>query len=95
MVYCRSGVERGSAPSVIRLKRGVAERATVTLGARDESGDLVEIVTGLVAGDTLLVGAARSVTPGTPVRIVAAVGDTALRPAPAAPSAPATGANPR
>lgn len=79
--------ERGSAPAVLRVKRGIVERVTVALGARDEAGELVEITMGLVAGDTLLIGAARGVTPGTPVRIVAAIGDTALR--------PAAGANPR
>lgn len=73
--------ERGSAPSVLRVKRGVVERVTVALGARDEAGELVEVTAGLVIGDTLLLGAARGITPGTPVRIVAAVGDTALRPA--------------
>lgn len=87
--------ERGSAPTVLRVKRGVVERVTVGLGARDEAGELVEITTGLVAGDTLLIGAARGITPGTPVRIVAALGDTALRPAPAPTPAPATGVNPR
>lgn len=84
--------ERGSAPTVLRVKRGVVERVSVALGARDEAGELVEISAGVQAGDTLLVGAARGITPGTPVRIVAAVGDTALR---SAPAAPATGVNPR
>ena len=84
--------ERGSAPSVLRVKRGLAERVTVALGARDEAGELVEITAGLVAGDTLLIGAARGITPGTPVRIVPAIGDTAVRHAPAA---AATGVTPR
>lgn len=82
--------ERGSSPGVVRVKRGIVERVTVTLGSRDEASELVEITSGLVAGDTLLLGAARGITPGTPVRIVAAVGDTALRPSPAA----AAGATP-
>lgn len=76
--------ERGSAPSVLRVKRGLVERVTVALGARDEAGELVEITAGLVAGDTLLLGAARGITPGTPVRVVPAIGDTAVRQAPAA-----------
>lgn len=84
--------ERGSAPSVLRVKRGLVERVTVALGARDEAGELVEITAGLVAGDTLLIGAARGITPGTPVRIVPAIGDTAVRQTPAA---AATGVNPR
>ncbi|MEX1186145.1 MAG: efflux RND transporter periplasmic adaptor subunit [Gemmatimonadaceae bacterium] len=85
--------ERGSAPAALRVKRGIVERVSVALGARDEAGELVEITAGLLAGDTLLIGAARGITPGTPVRIVAAIGDTALRPAPPAPAAPAGGAN--
>lgn len=85
--------ERGSATTVLRVKRGVVERVSVALGARDEAGELVEITAGLVAGDTLLIGAARGITPGTPVRIVAAIGDTAVRPAPPMPAAPAGGAN--
>lgn len=84
--------ERGSAPSVLRVKRGLVERVTVALGARDEAGELVEITAGVMAGDTLLIGAARGISPGTPVRVVPAIGDTAVRQAPAS---PATGANPR
>lgn len=77
--------ERGAAPSVLRVKRGVVERVNVVLGARDEAGERVEISAGVQAGDTLLVGAARGTTPGTSVRIVATVGDTSLRPAPSRP----------
>lgn len=87
--------ERGSAPSVLRVKRGLVERVTVALGARDEAGELVEITAGLLEGDTLLVGAARGITPGTPVRIVAAIGDTALPSASPAPARPVAGVNPR
>lgn len=84
--------ERGSAPSVLRVKRGTVERVTVALGARDEAGELVEITAGVVAGDTLLIGAARGITPGTPIRIVPAIGDTAVRQTPAT---AVTGVNPR
>jgi len=87
--------ERGSAPTVLRVKRGVVERVSVGLGARDEAGEIVEITAGLLAGDTLLLGAARGITPGTPVRIIAAIGDTALRPSPTVPAAPVSGVNPR
>ena len=85
--------ERGSSPTVLRVKRGLVERVTVALGARDEAGELVEITAGLVSGDTLLIGAARGITPGTAVRIVAAVGDTALPTTAAQP--PPAGATPR
>lgn len=84
--------ERGSSPTVLRVKRGVVERVSVTLGVRDEAGEVLEITAGVQAGDTLVIGAARGITPGTPVRIVPALGDTALR---SVPAAPAAGANPR
>lgn len=84
--------ERGASPAVLRVKRGVVERVNVALGARDEAGELVEITSGLTTGDTLLVGAARGITPGTPVRIVIVGDSTTLR---SAPTAPAAGVNPR
>jgi RND family efflux transporter MFP subunit len=57
--------------SVLRVKGGVIERVPVELGIRDEQGEQVEIVAGLAAGDTVLVGAALGMTPGTPVRVQA------------------------
>jgi hypothetical protein len=38
----------------------------------DEGTERVEITSGVVAGDTLLVGAAQGITPGTPVKVSAA-----------------------
>jgi RND family efflux transporter MFP subunit len=61
--------QRGLRPAVLRLKGGVAERVEVELGVRDEEMERYEIVSGLVAGDTLLVGAAQGITPGTSVRV--------------------------
>jgi RND family efflux transporter MFP subunit len=58
-------------PSVLRVKGGVIERVDVEIGIRDEQGERVEITAGVAAGDTLLVGAALGMTPGTPVRIQA------------------------
>lgn len=68
----------GAAPSVLRLRGGVTERVSVALGLRDEEAELVEITSGVAAGDTLLTGAARGITPGTPVR-VSAVADAARK----------------
>ncbi len=63
--------ERGLRPSVMLLKGGKVTKVDVTLGLRDESSERVEITAGLVAGDTLLLGAARGITAGTKVRVSA------------------------
>jgi RND family efflux transporter MFP subunit len=62
---------RGLKPTVLRLKGGTAERVEVTLGVRDEDLERYEILSGLAAGDTLLIGAAQGITPGTAVRVSA------------------------
>ena len=62
---------RGLKPTVLRLKGGVAERIEVALGVRDEERERYEILSGVAAGDTLLIGAAQGITPGTPVRVSA------------------------
>jgi len=61
--------ERGVAPSVYRVKRGVVERVPVEIGLRDAQNDRVAIAGALAAGDTLLTGAAQGITVGTPIRI--------------------------
>ena len=60
---------RGLRPTVVRVKHGRAERVEVELGLEDEATERVEIRAGLMAGDTLLVGAALGVTPGSQVRV--------------------------
>lgn len=60
---------RGIKPTVLRLKGGAAERIEVALGVRDEDQERYEILSGVVAGDTLLTGAAQGITPGTAVRV--------------------------
>lgn len=60
---------RGVRPTVLRLKGGRAERVEVALGIRDDATETYEIVSGVAAGDTLLVGAAQGITPGTQVRV--------------------------
>lgn len=61
--------QRAVKPTVVRLKAGRAERVEVELGIRDEEKGRVEITKGIAAGDTLLVGAAVGISPGTPVRV--------------------------
>jgi RND family efflux transporter MFP subunit len=56
-------------PTALRLRGGVLELVPVELGLREEGQGNVEVVSGLAAGDTVLVGAARSITPGAAVRI--------------------------
>ncbi|MEO7273874.1 MAG: efflux RND transporter periplasmic adaptor subunit [Vicinamibacterales bacterium] len=60
----------GGSPSVTRIKDGKAERVAVGLGLRDTRTERVEVVSGLVEGDLVLTGAARGVTPGTPVTVI-------------------------
>ncbi|HEU5183039.1 MAG TPA: efflux RND transporter periplasmic adaptor subunit [Gemmatimonadaceae bacterium] len=60
---------RGIRPVALRVKNGRAERVEVELGLEDEATERVEIRSGLAAGDTVLVGAALGVSPGSQVRI--------------------------
>lgn len=68
---------RGVRPWVLRLKGGRAERVEIDLGLKDESTERYEVLKGIAAGDTLLLGAAQGITPGTAVR-VGAPNDRAL-----------------
>ena len=63
--------EAGTTPAVMRVRNGMVEKVPVTLGVRDEATERVELLTGVAAGDTILVGAARRIAPNTPVRITA------------------------
>ena len=63
--------ERGLRPTVVRLKQGKIEKVEVGIGIRDAAAETVEITTGIVPGDTLLLGAARGISPGTPVKVSA------------------------
>jgi len=60
---------RGTAPVVHRLKAGKVEVVPVRLGVRDEATELVEILSGITPGDTVLLGSAQGVTEGAAVRI--------------------------
>lgn len=61
--------ERGLRPYAMRLRRGRVEKVEVQLGIRDQAAETVEITSGLIPGDTLLLGAARGISPGTPVKV--------------------------
>ena len=61
--------ESGAAPSVVRVRNGVTERVTVQLGMRSDAEGFVEILSGLNEGDQVLVGPARTLTPGTRVNV--------------------------
>jgi membrane fusion protein (multidrug efflux system) len=63
--------ERGLRPTVVRLRIGKIENVEVTLGIRDVAAETVEVRSGIAAGDTVLLGAARGISPGTPVRVSA------------------------
>lgn len=68
--------ERGLHPFVMLIKGGQVRKADVDLGIRDASNETVEIRSGLAAGDSVLLGAARGISPGTPVRVGAIGADT-------------------
>lgn len=62
--------ETGPTATVTRVRDGKAERVNVTLGLRQTETELVEIATGLNAGDIVILGSSKAVTPGTPVSVV-------------------------
>lgn len=61
---------KAASPSVLRVRNGVIEAVTVTLGIRDDVTERVQITKGVSAGDTLLIGAALRTPVG--VRVVVA-----------------------
>ncbi|HKG95407.1 MAG TPA: efflux RND transporter periplasmic adaptor subunit [Gemmatimonadaceae bacterium] len=69
--------ERGLSPSAVRVKNGKVERVTLQLGLRDPATESVEVTSGLAAGDTVLLGTAAGLSPGTPVRVSAPPSDRA------------------
>jgi RND family efflux transporter MFP subunit len=78
LVVPQSAVDvRGSIPSVIRMRQGKAEKVPVKIGLTDKTSETIEVLSGIQPGDTLLMGAAMGITPGTPVRISAPTASTA------------------
>jgi RND family efflux transporter MFP subunit len=65
--------ESGPTPLVTRIRDGKAERVTVTLGLRQSESELVEVLTGIADGDVVVLGAARTLSTGTPVKVVGPV----------------------
>ena len=68
--------QSGLSPVVVRIEQGKAQRVPVQLGLRDPQTNQVELKSGVALGDTLLLGSASGVTPGTPVRVVAPPNET-------------------
>lgn len=61
--------ERGLRPVVMRLKGGKVEKVEVDLGLEDAATERVEIARGVAVGDTLLLGSAQGLTPGSQARV--------------------------
>lgn len=70
-------------PYIIRLRSGKVERVPVQVGLRDAASETIEVRQGIAVGDTVLLGAARSISAGTNVRVSAPTdASTATTPAP-------------
>lgn len=63
---------RASTPSVKRVRGGKVELVTVTLGVRDDLSERVAVTSGLVRGDTLLIGGLLETPVGSSVRVTRA-----------------------
>ena len=78
LVVPQSAVDvREAIPSVMRVRQGKAEKVAVKIGLTDKTSETIEVLSGLQPGDTLLLGAALGITPGTLVRISAPMGKPA------------------
>jgi membrane fusion protein (multidrug efflux system) len=78
LVVPQSAVDqRGTNPSVMRVKQGKVEKVEVQIGLTDKTSETIEVLSGLQAGDTLLLGAAQGITPGTLIRVSAPTAGTA------------------
>jgi RND family efflux transporter MFP subunit len=63
--------QRGTEPLLHVVQAGKVKHLPVRLGVRDEVSDLVEIASGVAAGDTVLLGSAQGVAEGASVRVSA------------------------
>ena len=61
--------ETGLMPQVTKVEGGKVKRVAVTLGVRDTHARIVEIRSGLAAGDTVLTGTVRALPAGMPVTL--------------------------
>jgi RND family efflux transporter MFP subunit len=62
--------ETGPSATVTRITNGKAERVNVTLGVRQTDNETIEITKGIAAGDVVILGSSKAVTPGTAVNVV-------------------------
>ena len=63
--------QRGLRPLAYRIKGGRLEKVEVEIGFEDPVTERLEIRTGLSAGDTLVLGTAQGMAPGTAMRVSA------------------------
>lgn len=84
--------QAAQSPYVMRLKNGKVDRVQVSLGLRDAALEMYEILSGVAVGDTVLLGAARSISAGTNVRVSTPTDAASVPPAsaPAGSPPPAT-----
>jgi membrane fusion protein, multidrug efflux system len=61
---------RGSTPEVHLVKAGRVTESAVRLGVQDEAAELVEVLAGVAEGDTVLLGSAQGITPGSRIRVL-------------------------
>jgi membrane fusion protein, multidrug efflux system len=66
-------------PAVLLVRDGKVARVDVELGLADDREQKVEVRRGVQAGDVVLLGAAQTIQPGTPVRLAPAVQEAAGR----------------
>jgi RND family efflux transporter MFP subunit len=59
--------QRGVTPMAVRVRNGEVDRVEVELGIRDAATEHYEIISGVQVGDTLLLGPAQGLSPGTRV----------------------------
>lgn len=60
---------RAGSGQIDEVERGRVQQVRADFGVVDRTSGLVEVQAGLQPGDTVLVGPARELTPGTPVRV--------------------------
>ena len=63
--------QRGLRPAAYRIKDGKLEKVEVEIGFEDPVTERLEIRSGLSAGDTLIIGTAQGMAPGTAMRVSA------------------------
>ena len=62
-----AAVRSGDTPSVMAIVNGRLVRKPVTTGVRDEGRDLVQVIAGVAAGDTVVTGPVEGLEPGRAV----------------------------